>query len=184
MSQFFVGVSAGSLPPSVPTSFTTDVGTVIPAANNVNLTGTDTNANNDNGIRVIANPTGSANMEVQLTNRITGIVTTDDISGQTATLVSLSLGGDPGVYFVEGSIVAYDVTDAAGAAYSFSGAATTDGENGTEISVESKDIFEQAAMETADFSLGVSGNTASITVTGVVGKEVHWSALFVYRFVG
>jgi hypothetical protein len=61
MSQFFVGVSAGSLPPSVATSFVTDNGTVIPAANIVNINGGD-------GVEVIANPNGSNNMVINLTD--------------------------------------------------------------------------------------------------------------------
>lgn len=59
MSQFFQGVTSGSLPPSVPTSFVTDSGTVIPAANIVNVNGGP-------GVQVIANPNGSNNMVISI----------------------------------------------------------------------------------------------------------------------
>lgn len=60
MSQFFVGTSSGSLPPSVPTSFVTDSGTVVPAANVVNVNGAA-------GVQVVANPNGSNNMVISIT---------------------------------------------------------------------------------------------------------------------
>lgn len=60
MSQIIKGITAGGLPPSVPTSFITDNGTVIPAANIVNVNGS-------NGVTVTANPNLSNNMLVTLT---------------------------------------------------------------------------------------------------------------------
>ena len=181
MSQIYVPLSDNVLPPDVPTSFITDSGTVIPALNIVNIVGGETNVNNDNGIRVIANPTGSNNMVVQLTNRITGIVTTTDATP--TPLVTVPLGATPGTYVVSGDLTAYNLTDSAGASYTYTGAATTDGATATEIGSEQRNTFEQAAMATTDFSFGVSGNNAVVTVVGIVGKVIHWSCLFTYRFV-
>lgn len=179
MSQ--AGINNNSLnPPEVPTTFTADdLTTATPAANNLNVFSADTNANNDNGIRTIAS---GSTLTVQLTNRITGSVTTTDATP--TTLISLSLGATPGVYLATGDLTAYDVTDAAGGSYTFEGAATTDGAAATEIGSEIRNEFESAAMATADFSFGVTGNTAIIQVTGIAGKTINWSCLFNYRFVG
>jgi hypothetical protein len=182
MSQFFIATNSGNLPPAVPTSFVTDNGTAIPAVNILNVNGGQTNANNDNGIRVIANPDLSNNMVVQLTNRITGTVTTTDATP--TTVITLSLGATPGVYLVEGDLTAYNVTDASGSSYTFIGAALTNGVVATEISVENKNIFEPLAMIAADFNVGVTGNSAFLEVIGIAGKTINWNALFTYRFVG
>jgi hypothetical protein len=67
MSQFYVGVTAGSLPPSVPTSFVTDNGTAIPAANILNVNGGP-------GISTSANPNGSNNLLISLDNIVSSYV--------------------------------------------------------------------------------------------------------------
>ena len=83
-----------------------------------------------------------------------------------------------------GDVTAYDITDTAGASYTFDGAAITDGTTGTEIGSETRNLFEQAAMASAsDFSFGVTGNNAFVQVVGIAGKTIHWSCLFNYRFV-
>lgn len=80
MSQFYIGVTAGSLPPVVPTSFVTDSGTVIPAANIVNVNGGP-------GVQVVANPTSSNNMVINLTGILLSYV---NVVGPAAYVVSAS----------------------------------------------------------------------------------------------
>lgn len=180
MSQIYKSSATGPVPPTVATSYVTDVdGPAVPAANILNVLGNDTNEDNDNGIRTI----GSGNtVTVQLTNRITGTVTTMDDTP--TTLITVSLGATPGTYYLSGNLMAYNSTDVAGAAYGFAGAARSTGVAGIEIGLESKEIFEEAAMSAADFELGIVGNDAVITVTGIALTTINWSCLFTYRFVG
>lgn len=191
MSQAGVlNLAAGPVPPAVPTSFVTDVmdnttsgpGTAIPSANILQIIGRDTNQNSDNGIRTDADPNNGNIVYVELTNRITGTVTTTDATP--TTLASVSLGTTPGVYIIQGDITAWDVTDQAGASYTFEGAATTDGATATEIGVEQTNKFEQAALVPSDFIFGTTANNAFIEVTGLAGKTINWSCMFIYRFVG
>lgn len=168
-----------NFPPDVPTSFVTDSGTATPSFNVLNILANDTNVNNDNGIQTI----GSGDtVTIQLTNRLTGQTTT--LNSTPVTIISVPLGSIPGVYYINGDVIAYNLTDTAGAAYSFSGAARTDGTTATEIATEGKDIFEEAAMSNADFTIGVTGNTAYLEVVGLAGKVLNWSALINYRYIG
>lgn len=172
--------SSGPIPANIPTQFTADdMSVAVPVANNLNIFTSDTNESNDNGIRSRAS---GDTVTIQLTNRITATVTTTDATP--TTLASLPLGAIPGVYIVEGDLTAFDITDIAGATYTFIAAAITDGVTATEIGVENKNIFEQAAMSASDFNIGVSGNNAFIEVQGILGKNIDWNCLFTYRFVG
>lgn len=171
-------VSTGSLPPSVPTSFTTDSGVAVPVANNLNIFGIDSAANNDNGISTSGS---GATVNVILTNRMTDTVTTANATP--TTILTFPLGATSGVYFIEGDIVAYDLTDVAGGAYSFASGVRTTGAAAVDMGIEFKDSFEEAAMATADFDVTVSGNNSIITVTGIAGKTINWNVYLTYRFV-
>lgn len=191
MSQIYKRITSSTpLPPEIPTSFTTDVrdnsttspGTAVPAANILQVLGRDTNQNNDNGIRTDADPNNGNVLYVELTNRVTGAVTTTDATP--TTIISLSLGAVAGVYIAQGDLTAYNTTDVAGASYTFEGAMRTTGAAATEIGVEGKNVFEEAAMAAADFTVSASGNNLVVSVIGIAGKTINWNGFFTYRFVG
>ena len=180
MSQSgLVAITSGILPPSVPLQFTADdATTAVPAANNLNVFSIENTANNDNGVRTTAS---GSTMTVQLTNRKTATVTTSDATP--TVIMTFALGATPGIYYFEGNLVAHDVTDTSGGVYTFVSGFRTSGAAATEISSEFKDVFEEASMATADFSISASANNFVITVTGIAAKTINWNSILTYRFV-
>jgi len=179
MSQSGIStITSGMLPPSVPTTFTADSGNAVPAGNNLNVLGGDTTTNNDNGIQTLGS---GSTLTIQLSNRSTGTATTSDATP--TTVLSLSLGSTPGVYFIEGNVVGFNTTDSAGGAYSFTSGMITDGATATEIGSEFKDVFEQAAMASADFNIIASGNSVIVQAVGIAAKTINWNVFLTYRFV-
>lgn len=182
MSQIIKGVTAGNLPPSVPTSFITDSGTAIPAANTLNVNGGSTNLNNNNGIEFIANPNGSDNLIGELTNRLQNSITT---TNATPTAIStLPLGSTPGVYTFDVNLAAYDLTDVLGTGFSiFASVRTT----GTAANLcGTADIIanpENGTIAPAAATIVTSGNNAVIQVTGIAGKTIDWNSVAIYVFV-
>lgn len=181
MSQFFQSGSAVPPPPIVPTIFLANNGPpgATPSGNTISFLADQEINDFDEGITSFAS---GSTVTYFLTNRGTAQITTPDATP--TTIVSIPLGATPGVYYIQGQLVAFNTTDTAGAAYSFSGAARTTGAAATEIASEDKDIFEEVAMATADFSYGVTGNDAFVQVTGITGKTINWNVLITYRFVG
>lgn len=183
MSQIFRDATAGPVPPTVPTQFTADDGNIgIPVANNYNIFSRETTDDNLQGIQTTVDPNGSDNHYIELTNRIPGFISTMDATP--TNIISYPLGTTAGVYSFEGSIEAFDTTDVAGAAYTWSAGVRTTGAAGVLIGTEFKDEFEEAAISTADFNVLVIGNNLIVQVTGIALKAIDWRALINYRFVG
>lgn len=176
MSQAgIINTTSGPVPPSVPTSFVTDSGTAVPAANILNVITNDTTANNANGIQ----DTGSGNtVTIFLTNRFHGSGTT--VGATTADLVTFALGATPATYIFEITTAAFNPSTPAGAGYKTYATIRTTGVAGTLIDDQDSIINEDAALVTSDDNVIVSGNNAIFRVTGVVGLTIDWVTVGTY----
>lgn len=182
MSQIIKNsVSSGPIPPTVPTSFVTDVGTVVPSANTVNINGGYTALNNDNGIRVIANPNGSNNEVVQLTNRVFGQDTS--FNGATIDLITVPLGAVPASYRFQVEIVGRDLASGDAVGYTTFGSAKTNGFVGSLIEQPYTDEDEDPSLLGASISFDVVGNSGVLHVTGVAGKDIIYKAVGTYLVI-
>ncbi len=178
MSQFYQGVTEGSLPPSVPTSFVTDAGTAIPIANILNVLTSDAATNNDNGIA----DTGTGNtVTIQLTNRLTGTITTADDT--TTTVIAFGMGATPGTFYVSGNVQAFAGSIPASASFSFTGGYRTDGVTAVELGTEYHDPFQDVSLITTDITLSTVGNNILLNVIGVAATSINWNSLLEYRQV-
>ena len=191
MSQIILNNVAG-VNPSVPTQFTTDDDSVaVPLANNLNILGAQTAENNDQGIQTTADPASlipplapdaGDTVYITLTNRQTGTGTTTDATVTEIISFLPDTNGNPGTIYVYGNVVAI-ATTGSGAAYSYSGAFTTDGAVITEIETELHDQFEELPFINADIFISTDGTNIIVEVQGDAGLSVNWNALLQYRQV-
>ncbi len=175
MSQIYKSGIAGPVPPTVPTSFTTDSGVAVPAANNLNVFGIDSVVSNDNGIMT----TGSGStLNVVLTNRTTGSATTADATP--TTIITFAMGATPGVFQFEVRIAAFDATDIAGGGYVILATARTTGAAATVFTPIEFTVSEEAAMNASDVDMLASGNNVTVVVTGIAAKTIRWNATLTF----
>ncbi len=164
MSQAgIISTASGPVPPTVATSYVTDVNSpAIPALNILNVLGNDTTANSVNGIRTDGS-SGSNTLTVQLTNRLQGTVTTTNstpapIITFTPTVI--------GTYAIEIRIAAYNTTSTLGAGYSVFGSARFDGVNSNLCGTADRIVNEEGAMSSANVTFTVSGANILINAVG------------------
>lgn len=178
MSQFYVGASAGSLPPAVPLQFTADTnGTFVAAANNVNLLGGFTEDNNENGIRVYGDSGGDTGT-IQLTNRLYGGTSTLDEFEAIA--IDYTLPATVAVYIFEFRVAAINLNNNEGAVFSLFAGLRSDGVTATLIGDTDKIKHADSSLSASDANVGVSGNDVQLLVTGIAGTPITWTGLSIY----
>lgn len=182
MSQVIKNLASGPVPPAVPTSFVTQNGTAVPAANILLVNGFDSSQNNDNGIITKGGVvgTGTANeLDVVLTNRVTATVSTTDAT--LTTILTFPLGGTPATYTVQGNIQAFGGVNAG--SYEFAGGYLTDGANATELGTEFHNQFETLSMQTSDIFLSVDGSNNLVVSVQGIAASLNWNLVMTYRMV-
>lgn len=181
MSQIYKSASSGSVPPTVATSYVTDDGTAIPAANILNVNGVDTTENNANGILTRANPDLSDNLEIVFTNRLQGSVSTSGAA--TGTIISFT-PTVVGTYSIEFRVAAYNETSLLGAGYSMFGAVRFDGVNSNICDTFDELVNEEGTMSSVDIFVTTSGANVLLRGTGYLGQDINWAAVGLYTFIG
>lgn len=172
MSQAgIINTQGGSPPPSVPTSFITDVNSPsVPIANVEKIFGGETTANTTHGIQTDGS-SGSNTLTVQLTNRFRQTTTTVGAGTSVVTILSALAAG---TYTLDIMVAAFATSGGpAGNGYTIVGAVRSDGITATLLPNQAKDSFEETVG--ANAILGVSGNTITITLTGSAGINFDWN---------
>lgn len=165
---------SGNTPPAVPTSFVTDNGTAIPAANILNVLGGP-------GVQTSADPNLSNNLFVNLQNSFVDQAQT--IGAVTADITTFPLTA-AGTYTIESRLAAWESTGPNGAGFAINGVVRSNGVTATLIGDSDGFFHSDTALNDADVNIVVSGNNAIVRVTGVAGLTINWGAFTVYVFRG
>ena len=176
MSQYATSV-AGTV--TIATSFVTDSGTAVPAANILNVLATDVTTNNVNGIQTSS--TGNNTLTISLTNRLQG--TAQTIGAVTGDIITFGLGGATAVFRFEFLVAGEDAGTGDGVGYSVWGAARTDGATATIIQTPFVDADEDATLSAAEINLIASANNVILRFTGVAGQTIDLSGVGQYVVV-
>lgn len=162
MSQIYKAGVGGT--PSVPTSFTTDVGgPAVPVANVLVLTGA-------NGIKT----TGSGNIVTIGYNGDS--VTSSDGGGQTQTILTIPTTNNSAQTY-QFLLAGFDSANGICFGGSMIGVARNIGGVVTVLVQPDKFSDKDAALAAADFNMIASGSNVVVQVTGVAGHTIDWTII-------
>jgi hypothetical protein len=177
MSQAGIISVSGAMPPAVPLNFTSDSGSAVPVANNLNVFGIDSTSNNANGITTTA---AGDTLNVVLTNRLQG--TGSAVGATTTDIITPAAGATPGVYCIDIRVSLFESTTPAGAGYHIRGAVRTTGAATTVIDTPDEFVNEEAALAACDVDIIASANNIIIRGTGTAGLTTNFSSDGIYTF--
>jgi len=173
--------SSGPSPPAVPTQFTADDATIaVPVANNLNVFARDTTEDNPNGIQTTADPNGSANLYVELTNRLVGDGATTGGIFASLDLVTFDLGAIPATYFFSFDVVAFNAATGAGTGRVIYTTFRTNGAAATVIGDSDSIAHTDFSFSLSSVFMTTSGNNAILRVEGLLPISANWHAVGYY----
>lgn len=172
MSQIYKGGSSGPVPPTVATSYVTDVNSpAIPAANVLNVIGGSTQTHDDEGIRTDGS-SGSNTLTVQLTNRAFG--STSTVGAVTSNILTIAMATNSALT-ITGVVTGFSSTgtNMAGAEFTamfVRGAGAVTFVDGT------SELSQTSGLPDIDVTASASGGDALIGVLGQAGFTINWKA--------
>jgi hypothetical protein len=161
-------------------SITTDDGTAIPVANNIQLFGRDTTEDDDDGIRTNNDPNGSQTIYVELTNRVQGTGTST--AGSNADLITFPLSANSVYRFnidVTGKSIAGDFIGE-GVGYTVFASARRIGGGAVIISSPFQDNDEDTNLTSSTISFIASGNDVILRAVGTATETMIYNAVGYY----
>ena len=175
MSQIYKSSSSGPIPPTIPTQFTTDNGSIAtPAANNINV------YTPGNGTQGIATSASGSTITITLTDTtLTGTAQTTNNS--TANInVNIPVSTSNSVVNIRANIAGYAKSSGIAVGGELIGAVRNVGGTLTVITETDLTKNNDTALSGWSATLTTSGTNALVQVQGVNTYTINWTAIIDY----